>query len=291
MEEQLKSVGLQLARLEAQKREAVANEDYDLAKRIRDEIVALEMAAAKGPSPSPSPVYNNGMGSSSSGGAARSMSRSQVLPRAGAAAIMGSKGITNHSPVSGSGNGFSPREMYPPSDDRPLSKPKPARSNSATYNEESLAQTHSRRQPPARKTSEEGEHEDEDDSVRGGDNGNVHFRGLPDAESLPDPEELPPALEKENDELIRMIGLFLVQCFYSNLWNHRDAAIRKVTMELDKYPQDPLSVVRVCSVLVQSGAGDRIAQVSLSAFRLLERLLSYGAKIRRDDMCGIVRWV
>ncbi|RLN45178.1 hypothetical protein BBJ29_006187 [Phytophthora kernoviae] len=48
MEEQLKSVGLQLSRLETQKREAVANEDYDLAKKIKQEIGMLEASSGAG---------------------------------------------------------------------------------------------------------------------------------------------------------------------------------------------------------------------------------------------------
>ncbi|KUF94837.1 Pseudouridylate synthase 7 [Phytophthora nicotianae] len=117
---------------------------------------------------------------------------------------------------------------------------------------------------------------------------NPHFRGIPDAENLPDPEEIPPALAKESEELIVVIGPFFTRCFYSNLWNHRDATIRKVTMEMDNYSVEPMRLLEVCSTLAQSGAGDRIAQVALSAFALLDRMVSFGSRIRRDDMCRIL---
>ncbi|TMW68162.1 hypothetical protein Poli38472_007834 [Pythium oligandrum] len=287
MEEHLKSIGLQLARLETQKREAVANEDYDLAKRIKDEIAMLEGSvgsnetqpiisqAANTGYVSPSPTYSNGPGSF-----ARSTSRSQVLPRAGAAAITGTKGLLpSPNPASSSSN-FSPRDMYP---DDVSGR---GRNNGSRHNEESPARSNSHRDLP------EDDEDGDEAPVRGGggSNGgpNPNFRGIPEAENLPDPEEMPAALENENEELIDVIGLFFARCFYSNLWNHRDAAIRKVTMSFERYPHDALKVVRVCATLVQSGAGDRIAQVSLSAFRLLERLLPFGAKIRRDEMHPIL---
>lgn len=281
MEEQLKSIGLQLARLEAQKRDAVANEDYDLAKRIKDEISMLEasvgsnetqpiMAQASNSSgyKSVSPTYSaNGGGQGS-----RSTSRSQVLPRA-AAAIVGSKNVTSSS-------SFSPRDMYP-EDHQSVSQ---QRAGGFPGD-----RSPNRPRSSARHVQEE---EDEDPVDEGGGGGaNSHFRGIPDAENLPDPDEIPAALIKENKQLIDVIGMFFTRCFYSNLWNHRDAAIRKVTMELEQYPVDPIQLLEVCSTLVQSGAGDRIAQVALSAFRLVERMLSFGSRVRRDDMCQIVRCV
>lgn len=271
MEEQLKSIGLQLARLEAQKRDAVANEDYDLAKRIKDEINMLEASVGSNESQpiilaptaaSPARATNHSMAAN------RAANRSQVLPRAGATAIAGTKGVATSS-------NFSPRDMYPeeqrafPSD---LSPPRPSSSRSV---------------------GRQNGYEDEDDSEVGGGSSegrpNPNFRGLPDAENLPDPDEIPTALAKESEDLIAVIGPFFTRCFYSNLWNHRDAAIRKVTMNLEDYPSDPMQVLDVCSTLVQSGAGDRIAQVALSAFRLVDRMLSYGSKVRREDMCRTVR--
>lgn len=280
MEEHLKSIGLQLARLEAQKREAVANEDYDLAKRIKDDIAMLEASANGNGSPtgsSPSPTLPGGSFSN----AGRSASRSQVLPRAGAVAVLGAMGMSQ-SPSASSSN-FSPRDMYP-GDDRSISK----KNNAAQFNEDSPIQAKNRRNP----VQYDGDNDEDDEEparnsvAKSG--GSSMFRGIPDAEDLPEPEDLPSALEKENEELIGVIGLFLVKCFYSNLWNHRDVAIRKVTMDLESFKQDTLRVTRACSILIQSGASDRIAQVSLSAFKLLERLLVYSAKIRCDDMCDIL---
>ncbi|DAZ92690.1 TPA: hypothetical protein N0F65_010109 [Lagenidium giganteum] len=282
MEEQLKSIGLQLARLETQKREAVANEDYDLAKRVKDEIAMLEasvgsnetqpimasQSASSGGSYAHSPTFtNNGHGSQ----AKKAVARSQVLPRAGAAAIAGTKAVVNSS----SSSNFSPRDMY--TDDRMGMKKEP-------FDEET----------PVGKGSRAMASQPQDDSEPASPNGmrgsgaNPNFRGIPDAEDLPDPEPMPPALEKESEEMIEVIGQFFTRCFYSNLWNHRDAAIRKVTMELNNYRADPISVLQVCATMVQSGAGDRIAQVSLSAFRLLDKLLPYASGVRQADMSRIL---
>lgn len=287
MEEQLKSIGLQLARLETQKRDAVANEDYDSAKRIKDEINMLEASVSSNESqPILAPVGNahqssasptfSGNGNSAQG--SQAMARSQVLPRAGAAAILGTKNVTSSS-------SFSPRDMYP-EDQQHGSK----RGNSGGF----PGDRSPNRRPTSSSSSRHAQQDDDEDPATGGGAGsngegpNPNFRGLPDCENLPNPDEIPAALAKENEQLIDVIGLFFTRCFYSNLWNHRDAAIRKVTMDLERYPVDPIQLLEVCSTLVQSGAGDRIAQVALSAFRLVERMLPFSSKVRRDNMCQIV---
>ncbi|TYZ60871.1 hypothetical protein PybrP1_001443 [[Pythium] brassicae (nom. inval.)] len=285
MEEQLKSIGLQLARLEAQKRDAVANEDYDLAKRVKDEISLLEASVGSNES-QPIPAHGNGYKSASptysaagSGGGGggntqgqRSTARSQVLPRAAAAIVGGSK-------LGTASSSFSPRDMYP----------EDASQQSMARQRSSGGGSPSRPRTSVRNVQDDVEAEDEEEGeepVEGRPNPN--FRGIPDAENLPDPDEIPAALAKENQALIDVVGLFFTRCFYSNLWNHRDAAIRKVTMDLEQYPVDPVPLLEVCSTLVQSGTGDRIAQVALSAFRLVERMLSFGSRVRRDDMCHIL---
>ncbi|KAE8989823.1 hypothetical protein PR003_g24522 [Phytophthora rubi] len=259
MEEQLKSIGLQLARLEAQKREAVANEDYDLAKKIKHEIGMLEASVGSNETQPILPIP----------AVAPSPSRSQVLPRIGA--------------LQRSSSNFSPRDMYPEE------QPHVAKSGSF-YGDGSgsLRQSGQGGFPGGNEQDPAGgaDYGDEEEGVDGGPN--PHFRGIPDAENLPDPDEIPPALAKESEELIAVIGPFFTRCVYSNLWNHRDAAIRKVTMEMDSYPVEPMRLLEVCSTLAQSGAGDRIAQVALSAFGLLDRMVSFGARVRRDDMCRIL---
>lgn len=252
MEEQLKSVGLQLSRLEAQKREAVANEDYDLAKKIKHEIGLLEASVGSNESQPILPMP----------AVAPSPSRSQVLPRLGA--------------VQRSSSNFSPRDMYPD---------EPPQVGKSYGDSGSLRQSHNGF--PGNEDPEAGADLD-DPGEEEGERSNPHFRGIPDAENLPDPEEIPPALAKESEELIAVIGPFFTRCVYSNLWNHRDAAIRKVTMEMANYPVEPMRLLEVCSTLVQSGAGDRIAQVALAAFGLLDRMVSFGARVRRDDMCRIL---
>lgn len=278
MEEQLKSIGLQLTRLEAQKRDAVANEDYDLAKQIKDEIAMLEASVGSNETQPIGAATSGGYSSQSPSAAGKkglTANRSQVLPRAGAAAVLGTKGMSSSS-------NFSPRDMYP--DDSSSSKRKGGDPGAYFDGESPVRPNSGRRLLPQ---------DDEDDEPsygqRGGGGGqNAEFEGIPDAENLPEPDEIPPALAKENEQMIGVIGEFFTRCFYSNLWNHRDAAIRKVTMEMENYPVDTMELLDVCSTMVQGGAGDRIAQVALSAFRLLERMLAFGSRVRRDDMIHIV---
>lgn len=313
MEEQLKSIGLQLTRLEAQKREAVANEDYDLAKHIKDEISMLEATVdsnetmpilplpsasmrSTGSSISVASPFPSGSSSSPLGPGTRATasSRSQVLPRAGAAAIAGTKGGAVSAPSASSS--FSPRDMYP-EDSAPAPKrsggayrPAPGRRQAEEDDDES---PNGRRRPNDGRNyyQDDEEGEDEDEEQGGGGGAQEALRGIPEAENLPEPDEIPPALAKESEAMIAVIGEYLTRCFYSNLWNHRDAAIRKVAMDLDAFRADQMLVLEVCSTLVQSGAGDRIAQVALSAFRLLDRMMVFGSRVRRDDMCHIVSYV
>ncbi|KAL8020201.1 putative UVR domain, armadillo-like helical, TOG domain-containing protein [Plasmopara halstedii] len=255
-EEQLKSIGLQLARLEAKKREAVANEDYDLAKKVKHEISMLEASVTSNETQPilPMPIV------------APSPMRSEMQPTIGAGQRMVSS--------------FAPRDMYVDEQQHVV------KSRGISINESGVLH-HSTQSDYANHEQDEvgGTNEAEDS---GGGEFNPHFRGIPDAEELPDPDDIPPALAKECEEMIAVIGSFLTRCIYSNLWNHRDAAIRKVTMEIEHYSVEPMRLLEVCSTLVQSGAGDRISQVILSAFELLNRMLTIGARIRRDDMCRIL---
>lgn len=255
-EEQLKSVGLQLARLEAQKRKAVAKEDYDLAKEIKHEISMLEASVISNETQPILPIPS----------VAPSPSRSQILPRFG----VGQR----------SSSSFASRDVYSEEQPQVIKSKELYKDGTGGLRHSAQSGYISHEQSAAGGAEEE----------EGGDSGNLnlHFKGIPDAEELPDPDDIPPALAKESEELIAVIGPFFTRCIYSNLWNHRDAAIRKVTMNMDQYSVEPMRLLEVCSTLVQSGAGDRIAQVALSAFELLNRMLTFGARVRRDDICRIL---
>ncbi|RMX65269.1 hypothetical protein DD238_005696 [Peronospora effusa] len=252
MEEQLQAISRKLARLKAQKSEAVANEDYDLAKKVKLEIERVEAS-----------VRNNELLPILSKFASSSM-RSQVVH-------------TSEAVLSSSLNASS-TDMYPEV---------PRVANSETfYGGSDLSLRHSPQGSYKQDPCYNGDDTDQEDGNDGGPN--PQFRGIPGAANLPDPEEIAAGLAKESEELIFVIGPFFTRCFYSNLWNHRDAAIRKVTMEMNKYPVEPKQLLEVCSKLAQSGAGDRIVQVALSAFGLLDRMVSFGARLRHEDMCRIL---
>ncbi|KDO27607.1 hypothetical protein SPRG_06875 [Saprolegnia parasitica CBS 223.65] len=235
LEEQLKSVGLQLARLEAAKRDAVENEDYDAAKRIKDEIAQLENELSLGVNAPARPVVDS--------------SRAPMS-------------TSSRAPVKQTSRNEHVESGYPPAVPS-LPKPAPRKAAPAVVQE---APSHAAADDDAGGAQHE-------TPTRGGPN--PHFEGLDDVDDLGDPEPLPSALEKESAEMIEVIGLYLTQCFYSNIWNHRDAALRKVQLDLPAYELPPESVLPVLSTLVQSGIGDRISQVSLSALSLCDAMLLY----------------
>ncbi|OQR82026.1 hypothetical protein THRCLA_11199 [Thraustotheca clavata] len=261
LEDQLKSIGLQLARLETAKREAVENEDYDAAKNIKDEIARLEAELTLGGTPAktqskPIETFRREDSLSSSFSSVSSRSNGHIE--------------TEYPPaIPVQSNTIARRTVVAESQEQPIS---PLRSSSAqSVRQDNFDDVNETKLPNKSK------------ALPSNGRGNSHFEGLPDCEELDDPEPLPSALEKESQEMIDVIGLYLTQCFYSNLWNHRDAAIRKVTMDLNEYDHSPDMVLQVLSVLVQSGIGDRISQVSISALGLCEAMLVYA----QDHIDGI----
>ncbi|OQR81004.1 hypothetical protein ACHHYP_16869 [Achlya hypogyna] len=256
LEEQLKSVGLQLARLEAAKRDAVANEDYDAAKRIKDEIAHLEAELSLDPPP-----------------ARATMDTGRRPDPALSRQLANTRGDHIES-------------GYPPA---VPSLPKPQQRKVAPVVNDVLEQPLRAAAAPAMAQDDDGDDDTEVTAASTGPQGviaggsNPHFDGLPDCADLGDPEPLPNALEKESADMIDVIGLYLTQCFYSNAWNHRDAAIRKVTLDLDSYECAPEAVLQVASTLAQSGIADRISQVALSALALTDAMLVY-AQDRAADL-------
>ncbi|KAI9918926.1 hypothetical protein PsorP6_012051 [Peronosclerospora sorghi] len=255
MEDHFKSIGVQLARLEAEKRDAVAKEDYDQAKQIKLEIKRLEATLSSTETQPILPVP--------------AVAVSPAIDETRSVAAQSTS--LNYLPTRIDSENFQDEESGSANDDDDSNLKQPSQrllsSNPGLYADGSV------------------DGDQEDGNI--GDP-NAHFKGIPDAENLPDPDKLPAALAKESEELIAVIGPFLTRCFYSNLWTHRDAAIRKVTMEMDNYAVQPMRLLEVCSIVAQSGAGDCIVPVTLSAFGLLDRMVSFGAQILKDDMCRIL---
>uniref|UniRef100_A0AAV1TPU6 TOG domain-containing protein n=1 Tax=Peronospora matthiolae TaxID=2874970 RepID=A0AAV1TPU6_9STRA len=257
-EEKLRSFGLELARLEAQKREAAAMEDYDKAKKIKQEIRRLEaMVSSNEMQPVlPIPTTSGFLTKS------QAMPQCQVMHRS----FLNSSSRDTYLEVS---QVVKKGSLY---DEGHSVLRRSAQGCFSEYNEQESAR--------GRDDAEQG------DGKRR--SLNPHFERTSGAANLPEPDELPAELAKESEKLVSVIGSFSTRCLYSNLWNHRDAAIRKVTMEMNNYTAEPIEVLEVCSFLAQSGVGDRIAQVALAAFCLVDRMVSFGASIRKDDMCRIL---
>lgn len=254
MEEHLKNIGIQLTRLESQKKEAVDKEDYDLAKRLKNDIMRLE--------------------ASSSG----SNTKEAIVPP------------INPFPVEVSHSVRSSKHG------EPISKVSiaPHRVRMTSSNSQSEATEMDRPLSARPNGSYDLDLSEDADDANGTDTHaqNPHFKGIMDAESLPDPEEIPSSLRKESGDLIAILGSYLTRCYYSNVWNHRDAVIRKVAKESDVFHDrshgNTVQFIEVCCTLVQSGIGDRINQVAISAFRLLEKVMPYALDLRREELCRIV---
>eukprot|EP00743_Colponemidia_sp_Colp-15_P004277 GILK01004614.1.p1 GENE.GILK01004614.1~~GILK01004614.1.p1 ORF type:complete len:582 (-),score=111.33 GILK01004614.1:353-1981(-) len=105
---------------------------------------------------------------------------------------------------------------------------------------------------------------------------NHPLKGVPKVEDLPPPEPLTLAVAKEAEPLISIFGEYLVQCFYSKVWNLREAALQKVKLELEQQGYQEQSTKEVVSgvcTLIRKAAVDKIAQVFLQSMALLGMLV------------------
>lgn len=86
-----------------------------------------------------------------------------------------------------------------------------------------------------------------------------------------------------------VIGEFFTRCAYSTLWQHHDAAIAKVIMDLPKYKNSDIAILQQCSKLVYTGLTDKVTQVYTSGLTLLNALLQRSQHMYPDDVCPVVR--
>ncbi|ETW01476.1 hypothetical protein H310_06987 [Aphanomyces invadans] len=281
LEQQLMNIGLQLARLETAKRDAVANEDYDAAKRIKDEILELEASIGLPTPSSTSPAT----GRSSHGYDAPLATTRQNNPTPPQSS--GSYNTTSPPPAAIPSvpkqrmqQQYDQPTSYEDAMERPLAaaakptqlKQQQSSASFSTPPDDDLNDDGSVAPAPVRKQKVTAQN-----APAGG--ANPHFEGLPDCAEMADPEALPDSLLKESAEMVSVIGEYLTTCFYSNVWNHRDAAMRKVTLDLSNSDftdsHDPHVVLSVVSTMVQSGVSDRIAQVSLTAVTMCDAMLRF----------------
>jgi centrosomal protein CEP104 len=275
MEEQYKNIGLQLSRLEKQKRQAVANEDYDLAKKIKDEMNLLMQNQFSSMLISPQVITPR---STSLSNRQNNYSEETVVGK-------GRERNTNTSRMN-SGRHNSHRQVGRKEDKEEQEEDE---EQEEEEDDEYKEEEEEEREEGGRGAIKKTKNSMNDDGSNSSRRPNPNFQGIPEAENLPDPDEMPDALMKESEEMIDVIGDFFTRCFYSNLWNHRDAVIRKMTMDLLQYQEkkDPFKILHVCSILVQSGTSDRIAQVILSSYRLLKQMVHFGNTIchcKREEM-------
>ena len=233
---------MQIARLQAQKKEAVVKEDFDEAKRIKFEVDKLKRTLDEKINACPLLRHNQ-----------TSHHHAPSPPRMQNEAPPASPQKTNTISHSDH-NGHQQQHTMPTApqmdpvydEDRPLDTGRKERNDSEQRGMISSSPAPS---------------EYADDNDYNSDKMNPNFEGIPGAELLKDPPHLPQGVESEANLLSAIIGEYFTRCFYSKLWQHRDAAIIKATIHMNQYSNDPKSVFLQCVKMIEAGLSDRIATV------------------------------
>lgn len=273
MEESWKSVGIQIVRLDVQKKEAVAAEDYDRAKSIKVEIDKLKRTLN-------GQVSNMSMDNPPQHFVAPEPPMKVNPPNPVAIAPPAS-------PQKASTASFPRNErvldlpIEPDTDpmERPLG-------NSLMEQPTSARSVASVGSAPGSARSVEAEEFNESAS-------NPNFQGIPGYKQLKDPEPLQmgQGAGQEMQGLIDLLGEFFTRCFYSNNWQHRDAAIYVATTKMNEFTQDDRFVFQQCCRLIQAGVTDRKAQVYQSGVKLLSTLLNRSGNMHPEDCYPMIESV
>jgi hypothetical protein len=113
-----------------------------------------------------------------------------------------------------------------------------------------------------------------------------YLAGVPGTEELPSkPASLSAPARKgaDADGSLALFGEYLVRCFHSKVWSLREAALKKVGLDLNGYIDQhglPMVAERVVALLATKPyclLSDRIAQVALQSISLLKELLEIGS--------------
>ena len=290
VEEELKTLGAQLAQLDVAKRQAVNSEDYDRAKMLKDEIDILreemedkirEIHISGITDAAPSPSYSRSGGGDSnrrSPASARNTARSfRAEPKdvlnVDDMVVGGGGGGGSHDdhdqeyddqPQRSARNDskFAPQYEYDDDDgdDRPI-KPK----SNINYND---------RDPEV-----DGDGEVDEGNKSRFPAGDHPLEGCPNVNDLPEAEELSSKSRAENSDIgiiNHLIGEYRTSCLFSKTWALREAAIYKTRLLLTKEYVD-FPGIAVCiptiSAIIKVGISDKIVQVFAVSLQLLDDAL------------------
>eukprot|EP00916_Digyalum_oweni_P012941 GHVL01021283.1.p1 GENE.GHVL01021283.1~~GHVL01021283.1.p1 ORF type:complete len:780 (+),score=176.02 GHVL01021283.1:53-2392(+) len=238
----LRSIAASLTALEKKKRLAVENEDFDAAKVIKQEIDRLRLSITSGGPPPPS-AQNTDQKSPPITQRRNSVEKSEDI------AVM-----DDERPISGGPPPLSDEEgdqsgdtLKSPGEDMPIGGGMTA----PTVLPPPVHVAAPRFAP-----------------------GKHPLQGVPDCTELPGAEEIPTALQKEADPLQVAFGDYLVKCLFSKSWYLRDAAAQKLAMDAaaGKFDDSIRNLLPSLTAIVKRLSVDKIAQVFLSSQALLQTI-------------------
>ncbi|OLP97488.1 Centrosomal protein of 104 kDa [Symbiodinium microadriaticum] len=113
-------------------------------------------------------------------------------------------------------------------------------------------------------------------SERGFDAADHPLSGVPNVEDLSQPEPLNSNFQKEAEPLIQLFGEYLTNCVYSKAWSLRDAALQKLTLDLQNgehqppgWSTDQSRLLAGYVIVLKRMVPDKNVQVFLAAAALL----------------------
>lgn len=284
----LRQTGLLLRELEDRKKAAVQNEDYDAAKALKSEIDRLRSAIERPEVRAERPhsgrsARSNSLGPNSRAGAGSpDFASHHSAPRGGhqpqmvplsqdSEAVMqappsrGKRSPSPSLPAFPLEEGYSQAEV--PRREAANSPPLPAAGGARVARTPPLSGMASARSAPKELPPEQPPL-----SERGFDAADHPLSGVPNVEDLSQPEPLNSNFQKEAEPLIQLFGEYLANCVYSKAWSLRDAALQKLTLDLQNGEHQSTDQSRLLAgyvIVLKRMVPDKNVQVFLAAAALL----------------------
>eukprot|EP00439_Symbiodinium_sp_Y106_P086689 s548_g35.t1 len=283
----LRQTGLLLRELEDRKKAAVQNEDYDAAKALKSEIDRLRSAIERPEVRAERPhsgrsARSNSLGPNSRAGAGSpDFASHHSAPRGGHQPQMvplsqDSEAVTQAPPSRGKRSPSPSLPAFPLEEGYQADVPRREAANSPPLPAAGGARV--ARTPPlsgmasARSAPKELPPEQPPLSERGFDAADHPLSGVPNVEDLSQPEPLNSNFQKEAEPLIQLFGEYLTNCVYSKAWSLRDAALQKLTLDLQNGEHQSTDQSRLLAgyvIVLKRMVPDKNVQVFLAAAALL----------------------
>jgi len=113
------------------------------------------------------------------------------------------------------------------------------------------------------------------------------LRDVPGLEDLPEAESLPNSLMSDVRVLIQVFGEYLVRCMYSRQVRLRNAALTKIEMSIGSYQMDDPTVFSAFCSVIQTSTTDKVANVFVQGVKILElasEKADIGGVLKRHDI-------